>query len=199
MIVSGYRKLRQAGFATLLIDLLTAEEEKIDLRTRHLRFDIALLAERVAYATDWVIERRGTRHLAIGYFGASTGAAAALVAASQRPQVTTVVSRGGRPDLAGNYLPEVRAATLLRIVTFATGASSVRNEVVDALAELLNRGVTPVVPRYGSVGASGDLMPSAYIARVLVGMGEAEFEGRRMPAAEAAAQSRATSVTAGGA
>lgn len=89
----------------------------------------------------------------------------------------------------GQPLPNdvVRAATLLRIVTFATGASAVRNVLVDGLAILLNRGVTPVVPRYGSVGASGDLMPSAYIARVLVGYGEAEVEGRRMPAEEALA------------
>ena len=69
----------------------------------------------------------------------------------------------------------VRAAMLLRVATFVTGTSAVRNELVDALAMLLNRGVTPVVPRYGSVGASGDLMPSAYIARVLIGQGEAEF------------------------
>lgn len=87
----------------------------------------------------------------------------------------------------GQPLPNdvVRAATLLRVATFAGGTSAVRNELVDALAALLNRGVTPVVPRYGSVGASGDLMPSAYIARVLVGMGEAEVKGRRMPALEA--------------
>ena len=87
----------------------------------------------------------------------------------------------------GQPLPNdvVRAATLLRIATFAGGTSAVRNELVDGLAALLNRGVTPVVPRYGSVGASGDLMPSAYIARVLVGMGEAEVKGRRMPALEA--------------
>ncbi len=89
----------------------------------------------------------------------------------------------------GQPLPRdvVRAATLLRIATFVTGASAVRNEIVDALAALLNRGVTPVVPRYGSVGASGDLMPSAYIARVLVGLGEAVFEGRVLPAADALA------------
>ena len=79
----------------------------------------------------------------------------------------------------------VRAATLLRIATFLGGASAVRTELVDALAELLNYGVTPVVPRYGSVGASGDLMPSAYIARVLLGEGEAEFKGQRMSAADA--------------
>ncbi len=87
----------------------------------------------------------------------------------------------------GQALPNdvVRAATLLCIVTFATGASAVCNITVGALAALLNRGVTPVVPRYGSVGASGDLMPSAYIARVLVGFGEAEVQGRRLPAEEA--------------
>ncbi|MGD0050183.1 MAG: aromatic amino acid ammonia-lyase [Bryobacteraceae bacterium] len=79
----------------------------------------------------------------------------------------------------------VRAAMLLRLATFSTGASAVRPELAEALAALLNRHITPVVPRYGSVGASGDLMPSAYIARVLVGMGEAEFDGRRMSAADA--------------
>ncbi len=97
----------------------------------------------------------------------------------------------------GPALPNdvVRAATLLRIVTFATGASAVRNVVVDALAILLNRGVTPVVPRYGSVGASGDLMPSAYIARVMLGLGEAEFNGRRMPAQEALAAAGLQPIT----
>jgi len=87
----------------------------------------------------------------------------------------------------GQPLPRdvVRAAALLRLATFATGASAVRPELAGALAGMLNRGVTPLVPRYGSVGASGDLMPSAYIGRVLAGTGEAEFQGRRMPAAEA--------------
>jgi phenylalanine ammonia-lyase len=79
----------------------------------------------------------------------------------------------------------VRAAMLLRVATFVTGTSAVRNELVDALAMMLNRGVTPVVPRYGSVGASGDLMPSAYVARVLIGQGDAEFRGERLPALEA--------------
>jgi phenylalanine ammonia-lyase len=89
----------------------------------------------------------------------------------------------------GQPLPAdvVRAAMLLRLATFATGTSGVRNALVDALVALLNRAVTPVVPRYGSVGASGDLMPSAYIARVLVGQGEAEVAGRRVPAEEALA------------
>jgi phenylalanine ammonia-lyase len=79
----------------------------------------------------------------------------------------------------------VRAAMLLRVVTFSTGASAVRPELVDALVELLNQGITPVVPRYGSVGASGDLMPSAYVARVLVGMGGVEYQGRHMSALDA--------------
>ncbi len=88
---------------------------------------------------------------------------------------------------SGQPLPDsvVRGATLLRIVTFATGCSGIRPELAQALAALLNAGVTPVVPRYGSVGASGDLMPSAYIARVLVGMGEAHYGGRTIAAAEA--------------
>jgi phenylalanine ammonia-lyase len=87
----------------------------------------------------------------------------------------------------GQPLPTdvVRAAMVLRIATFATGTSAVRNELVDGLAALLNKRITPIVPRYGSVGASGDLMPSAYIARVLIGQGEVEYDGRRMPAIEA--------------
>ena len=106
--------LQDAGLATLLIDLLTAEEEAIDERTRHLRFDIGLLAGRLIGATDWLAQRPETRELAIGYFGASTGAAAALVAAAERPRVVrAVVSRGGRPDLAGAALARVRAPTLL--------------------------------------------------------------------------------------
>src|SRR5215217_2709230 len=108
------RVLRQANLATLLIDLLTAEEETIDLQTRHLRFDIGLLAERLVSATDWLTQNPDTRNLRVGYFGASTGAGAALVAAAERPElVAAVVSRGGRPDLAGQALPRVAAPTLL--------------------------------------------------------------------------------------
>ena len=106
--------LREAGLGTLLIDLLTAAEERVDAHTAALRFDIALLAERVLGATDWILRQPGLSHLAIGYFGASTGAAAALVAAAERPdQVRAIVSRGGRPDLAGAALAGVRAPTLL--------------------------------------------------------------------------------------
>jgi putative phosphoribosyl transferase len=108
------RMLNEAELATLLIDLLTSEEERIDLRTAHLRFDIGLLAERLVAVTDWLAQYPGTRHIRIGYFGASTGAAAALVAAAERPQlVGAVVSRGGRPDLAGSALARVEAPTLL--------------------------------------------------------------------------------------
>src|SRR5215210_1902510 len=106
--------LREAGLATLLIDLLTPEEEEVDLRTRRLRFDIGLLADRLADATDWLAQEPDTQDLRVGYFGASTGAAAALVAAAKHPEaVSAVVSRGGRPDLAGKALSRVVAPALL--------------------------------------------------------------------------------------
>jgi dienelactone hydrolase len=108
------RVLQQGGLATLLFDLLTAEEERIDVQTAQLRFDIALLARRLSEATAWLKKDKDTRDLLVGYFGASTGAAAALVAATQRRgDVFAVVSRGGRPDLAGASLPLVKASTLL--------------------------------------------------------------------------------------
>ena len=106
--------LRAAGFGTLLLDMLTPDEERIDGATGHLRFDIALLASRVVGATDWLVEERLLPSPHIGYFGASTGAAAALVAAAKRPAtVSAIVSRGGRPDLAAGILGDVRAPTLL--------------------------------------------------------------------------------------
>jgi putative phosphoribosyl transferase len=108
------RTLNDAGLATLLFDLLTPEEEAIDMHTRELRFNIHLLAERLVHATKWTKQQAQTRDLRIGYFGSSTGGAAALVAAVDIPQdVGAVVSRGGRPDLAGNALPRVQAPTLL--------------------------------------------------------------------------------------
>jgi len=108
------RVLNAAPLATLLVDLLTPEEEAIDARTAHLRFDISLLAQRLVAATDWLADHPDTRGLRVGYFGASTGAAAALVAAAVRAAaVGAVVSRGGRPDLAGRALALVRAPTLL--------------------------------------------------------------------------------------
>ncbi len=106
--------LNEAGLATLLFDLLTPEEESVDLYTREHRFDIGLLAERLACATKWAKEQKQTRDLSIGYFGSSTGGGAALVAAAELPnEVGAVVSRGGRPDLAGDALPKVKAPALL--------------------------------------------------------------------------------------
>jgi len=109
------RTLNDAGLATLLFDLLTPEEELVDTRTAELRFDIDLLAERLVHATTWVKQQQQqTRNLRIGYFGSSTGGGAALVAAAQLPDdVGAVVSRGGRPDLAGAALPKMQAPTLL--------------------------------------------------------------------------------------
>ena len=108
------RMLNEAKLATLLIDLLTPHEEVIDERTAQLRFDIDLLAERLVDTTDWLTQFPDTRDLRIGYFGASTGAAAALEAAAVRPEaVHAIVSRGGRPDLAGAALTRVQAPTLL--------------------------------------------------------------------------------------
>ncbi|MDQ6852751.1 MAG: dienelactone hydrolase family protein [Actinomycetota bacterium] len=107
-------ELQQAGLATVLADLLTPAEEQLDARTAELRFDIGLLAVRLVELTDWLTTHEPTAGLAIGLFGASTGAAAALVAATRRPAaVEAIVSRGGRPDLAGDALAAVRQPTLL--------------------------------------------------------------------------------------
>jgi putative phosphoribosyl transferase len=106
--------LVRAGFATLLLDLLTRQEDAIDQRTREFRFDIERLAQRVVAAVDWLGEAPAVASLPIACFGASTGAAAALIAAAARPaQVRAVISRGGRPDLAGDALRRVTAPTLL--------------------------------------------------------------------------------------
>ncbi len=108
------RHLQEGGLATLLLDLLTAREGALDERTGHLRFDIPLLGERMTGVVDWLQREPRTRALPIGLFGASTGAAAALLAAADRPhEVQAVVSRGGRPDLAGTSLGRVRCPTLL--------------------------------------------------------------------------------------
>jgi len=107
-------ELQRGGLATLLLDLLTPAEEQIDERTRHLRFDIGLLADRLVGAIRWLDNQQDTHGLPLGLFGASTGGGAALVVAARRPdRVDAVVSRGGRPDLAADALPHVRAPTLL--------------------------------------------------------------------------------------
>jgi putative phosphoribosyl transferase len=108
------RTLREAGLGTLLLDLLSRTEEEIDEVTRHHRFDIRMLADRLVVAIDWLGAQPDTASLPVGLFGASTGGGAALVAAAERPRrVAAVVSRGGRPDLAGDALPRVQAPTLL--------------------------------------------------------------------------------------
>ena len=105
--------LNQGSIGTVLIDLLTEQEEAVDLRTAELRFDIPLLGQRLVAITDWILRQPQLSKLGLGYFGASTGAAAALVAAAGRPvAVRAVVSRGGRPDLAGGALGKVVAPTL---------------------------------------------------------------------------------------
>jgi putative phosphoribosyl transferase len=136
--------LQEGGLATLLFDLLTPSEEEIDERTRHLRFDIDLLAGRLVATTDWVLQQPEVQNLKIGYFGASTGAAAALIAAAQRPEaVAAVVSRGGRPDLALPVLPQVKAPTLL-IVGGKDQAVIHMNE--QALAQLHTEAKLEIVP-----------------------------------------------------
>ena len=127
-------ELNDAGFATLLLDLLTPSEERWDATSGALRFDVQLLAGRLIAATDWAGAQSETADLGVGYFGASTGAAAALLAAASRQDVVrAVVSRGGRPDLAGPLLAKVRAPTLL-IVGGADAAVLELNR--DALQQL---------------------------------------------------------------
>jgi putative phosphoribosyl transferase len=137
-------KLREAHLGTLLMDLLTPREEATDAATGHLRFDISLLAARLVDATDWLLAASPAPRRRIGYFGASTGAAAALVAAAQRPQaVGAVVSRGGRPDLAREVLADVRAPTRL-IVGERDRTVLAMNQ--DALRELQTEKDLKVVP-----------------------------------------------------
>jgi pimeloyl-ACP methyl ester carboxylesterase len=144
--------LNEAGFCTLLFDLLTADEERVDARTGDLRFDIPLLARRLTMAVDWLDgsgERAG--QLPYGLFGASTGAAAALVTAGSRPRrVLAVVSRGGRPDLAGPLLADLRAPTLL-IVGGADAQVLALNEAI--LGDLPDGSALAVVPGAGHVFA----------------------------------------------
>jgi dienelactone hydrolase len=127
--------LHHARFATLLMDLLTDEEERVDRRTRELRFDIPLLAGRLTGAIDWLSRHQATAGLPVGAFGASTGAAAALIAAAERQdEVRAVVSRGGRPDLAGDALPRVRAPVLLIVGSADTAVVGLNEQAGRRLA-----------------------------------------------------------------
>jgi putative phosphoribosyl transferase len=135
--------LHDAGFATLLLDLLTQQEESVDNRTRELRFDIALLGDRLTGAVDWLGTDSRTAALPIGAFGASTGAAAALMAAAARPdRVRAVVSRGGRPDLARDRLSAVHAPTLLIV----GGADAQVLRLNEQASRMLSRCEIAIVP-----------------------------------------------------
>ena len=130
--------LQDSGLGTLLFDLLTEEEEVIDEETRHLRFDIGLLTNRLVAVTDWLVHSRpAINSLNIAYFGASTGAAAALSAAAKRAHIIkAVVSRGGRPDLADPYLNQVKAPTLLIVGGYDTPVIQMNQEAFDKLQQL---------------------------------------------------------------
>jgi dienelactone hydrolase len=128
------RRLNAGGLATLLLDLLTEAEEQVDLRTGHLRFDIDLLAWRLEMAVEWSAQQPELRDLRVGYFGASTGGGAALVAAAMQPErIGAVVSRGGRPDLAGPALPRVVAPTLL----IGISTTDIRSNTIEEAADVI--------------------------------------------------------------
>jgi dienelactone hydrolase len=127
-------ELQSASHATLLMDLLTLDEEHVDNATSEFRFDIAMLAQRLICAADWLRARPDTSHLPIGCFGASTGAAAALIAAAMRPElVGAVVSRGGRPDLAKDFLPQVRCPTLMVVGSHDTQILTVNQSIMQQM------------------------------------------------------------------
>jgi putative phosphoribosyl transferase len=137
-------ELRAGNIGTLLIDLLTLEEEQIDMRTAQLRFDIGLLADRLIGAIEWLESEPRTRTLKIGFFGASTGGGAALVAAARRPDsVAAVVSRGGRPDLAGPALPHVKAPTLLIVGGDDTPVIAMNREAYDQMNSVRHLEIVP--------------------------------------------------------
>ena len=128
-------KLNEKGMGTLLFDLMTAEEEELELNTRHLRFNIGFLARRLMATTRWALDEATNREVGIGYFGSSTGAAAALMAAAELPEnVEVVVSRGGRPDLAGDALEHVKARTLLIVGGDDTAVIRLNEEAYSRLA-----------------------------------------------------------------
>ena len=136
--------LQELGWATLLLDLMTAEEENVDLRTRELRFDIPRLAARLTGAVDWLAQQHDTADLPLALFGASTGAAAALVTAAERPErVRLVISRGGRPDLAADVLTRVQAPTLLIVGERDPQVRRLNEAAAAAMAAPVNLEVVP--------------------------------------------------------
>ena len=136
--------LHGAGLGSLLMDLLTSDEERIDERTAELRFDVQLLAERLIGAAEWARVQPDLAGLGLGLFGASTGAAAALIAAAERPdQIRAVVSRGGRPDLAGDALPAVRAPTLLVVGGADEDVLELNRQALDRLRTTKELSIVP--------------------------------------------------------
>ena len=163
--------LLAGGLATLLIDLLTSEEDERDAVTREHRFDIPLLAERLAGATRWTAGRDETAGLLVGFFGASTGAAASLVAAAREPdRVAAVVSRGGRPDLADDALPDVRAPTLLIVGGLDTEVIGMNRRAMarmSAEVELeIVEGATHLFEEPGTLDRVADLARAWFLARL---------------------------------
>ena len=154
--------LERRGFATLLVDLLTADEEQIDRATASLRFDIPMLTQRLTGVVDWLRQQRETARLRIGLFGASTGAAAAIITAADRPHsIAAVVSRGGRPDLAGHALPRVTAPALLIVGSLDTTVLQMNRA---AMAQMRGRvaleivdGATHLFEEPGALSAAAEL------------------------------------------
>jgi|tagenome__1003787_1003787.scaffolds.fasta_scaffold20215934_2 putative phosphoribosyl transferase len=139
------KSLHEVGLATLLVDLLTPAEERVDQFTAQHRFDIRLLTDRLLVATDWMESNCSTYDFRLGYFGASTGAAAALKAAAQRDEIAAVVSRGGRPDLAGTDLARVKAATLLIVGGFDPPVIELNQAALEQLRHASRKELT-IVP-----------------------------------------------------
>jgi dienelactone hydrolase len=153
------RVLRDAGFATLLLDLLTPDEQEVEEQTGEPRVDVEQLGVRLVVATDWVFRGPFTQGLPVGYVGTGTGAAAALIAAVERPEIVfAIVSRNGRPDLAGAALTQVRAPTLLLV---AERAQSLVQHNLKALGALTCEKLLEIVPKvthqYEESGAMGDI------------------------------------------
>jgi putative phosphoribosyl transferase len=160
------RALNEGRLGTLLFDLLTSEEEAVDLRTRHLRFDINLLAKRTVGTIDWLVQQEFAENMKIGLFGSSTGAAAALIAAAERPAaVQAVVSRGGRPDLAEPVLPDVVTPTLLIVGGLDTPVIGMNRQALDQMPAN-TKAVLQIVPGATHLfEESGTLEQAARLAR----------------------------------
>jgi putative phosphoribosyl transferase len=160
------RSLNEGQVGTLLFDLLTSEEEEIDIRTRHLRFDIDLLARRTVGTIDWLVQQEFTKGMKLGLFGSSTGAAAALIAAAERPAIVeVVVSRGGRPDLAEPVLPHVVTPTLLIVGELDTPVIGMNRDALEKMPDE-TEAVLKLIPGASHLfEESGTLEQAARLAR----------------------------------